>query len=121
MMIARLWVLGALMLGSRTVVAQQPNEVGDVGSSYARARALLDSAIAAHGGLEIIRDARLTVRFEGVDVRRNQSVAAEPPYDREPATGELKVDLPRSRYVYTNTFRYAGGFRNANRVVIDGA
>ena len=103
--------------------AAQPasGQTGGVLQSYARARALLDSAIVAHGGLEALGSAtRFVARMEGQDFWRNQSRRVEPPYDAEPWTGTLMLDLPRARYVWTATSAFPGGFRNANRTVIDG-
>jgi glyoxylase-like metal-dependent hydrolase (beta-lactamase superfamily II) len=58
--------------------------------------------------------------MEGQDVWRNQSRRVEPPYDTEPATGTIALDLPQSRFVWTATSAFPGGFRNATRTVIDG-
>jgi len=92
-----------------------------IAESYARARALVDSAIVAHGGLDALSAAtRFTQRMEGHDVWRNQSRRVEPPYDTEPATGSIALDLRQSRFVWTATSGFPGGFRNANRTVIDG-
>ena len=100
--------------------AQQPS-TPTIADSYAKARALVDSAIVAHGGLDALRAAtRFTQRMEGQDVWRNQSRRVEPPYDTEAATGTVALDLPQSRFVWTATSGFPGGFKNANRTVIDG-
>ena len=115
-------VLAVLLLGTAPtrVFAQRAARSG-IAESYAHARALLDSAIVAHGGLDAIRAAtQFTQRLEGRDHWRNQSRRVEPPYDTEPATGTIALDLAQSRLVWTATSAFPGGFRNANRTVIDG-
>lgn len=89
--------------------------------SYTRARGLLDSAIAAHGGIAAIRDARrIGVTMEGQDYWRHQSRRVNPPYDSEPFTGALVLDVAHNRMAWTTTSHYPGGFHNSGRVVIDG-
>ena len=112
--------IAVLSIASLPVLAQ-PATTPSIADSYARARALVDSAIVAHGGLDALRAAtRFTQRMEGHDVWRNQSRRVEPPYDTEAATGTIALDLPQSRFVWTTTGGFPGGFRNANRTVIDG-
>ncbi len=72
----------------------------DVFTSYARARALVDSAVVAHGGRESMgKGIRFAARQEGFDCWRNQSPRAEPPYASEPWTGtpifEIMADEER--------------------------
>ena len=64
---------------------------------YARARALLDSAIATHGGLANLRTGRrIALRVEGNDYMRNQSLRVDPPYDIQPITGALALSAHQS-------------------------
>ena len=112
--------IAVLTIASLPALAQPATTPG-IADSYARARALVDSAIVAHGGLGALRAAtRFTQRMEGQDVWRNQSRRVEPPYDTEAATGTIALDLPQSRFVWTATSSFPGGFRNATRTVIDG-
>lgn len=100
-----------LAQGGRLTVAQ----------SYTRARALLDSSIAVHGGLDALRAAgRIAVTMRGTDYWRNQSRHVDPPYDGEPFVGVLQLDVPENRMVWTTTSQYPGGFFNRGRLVIDG-
>jgi glyoxylase-like metal-dependent hydrolase (beta-lactamase superfamily II) len=93
-----------------------------VAESYARARALLDSTVDLHGGVDALRGARrFTVSMRGYDYWRNQSRRVEPPYDSEPYAGDLRVDLSKGRLVWTVSSTYPGGFHNAGRMVIDGS
>lgn len=111
-------VLGASLAAPASAGVQAPATISD---SYHRARALLDRAIEAHGGLTALQAAgTLRVRMEGTDHWRNQSRRVEPPYDAEPWTGDLWLDLGRNRMVWTATSRFPGGFVNASRAVLDG-
>lgn len=92
-----------------------------VADSYARARALLDAAVAAHGGVGALRAARQAhVVLEGHDVHRNQSRRVAPPYDRAPHRVDLAVDLARGRLRFARTSAYPGGIPRATAFVSDG-
>ena len=107
--------IAALSIGLSRASAQ------DVVASYRRARGLVDSALVAHGGRPAMaRATRLAASFEGLDYWRNQSPTVDPPYTALPWTGTLLLDLPKSRYVWTVTNAFPGGFKNASRTVIDG-
>ena len=100
------------------VVAQASGSIGD---SYARARKLLDRSIEKHGGVAALRAARkIHVRMEGHDIWRNQSRKVEAPYDREPMSGDLRLDMAASRMIYDTRSAFPGGFRNAVRNIING-
>jgi glyoxylase-like metal-dependent hydrolase (beta-lactamase superfamily II) len=87
--------------------------------SYREARALLDSAVAVHGGLDALkRGRRIGVRMRGEEVWRNQSRRADPPYDREPFVANLSIDLDKGRLVWAAASRYPGGFEHAGRSVL---
>jgi glyoxylase-like metal-dependent hydrolase (beta-lactamase superfamily II) len=110
-----------LLSGSLTYVAAQSPPL-TITQSYTKARRLLDSAVAAHGGIVAIRDARrIGVTMEGQDYWRLQSRRVNPPYDSEPFTGDLVLDAAHNRLAWTTTSHYPGGFHNSGRVVIDGA
>ena len=94
---------------------------GTLVDSYARARALLDAAVAAHGGVDALRAARqLRVAMEGHDHHRNQSRRVAPPYDREPHAVDLMVDLGHSRLSFARTFGYPGGAYRTQQFLTDG-
>ena len=89
--------------------------------SWARASAIIDSAIAAHGGMEAVRVVRkLQVRIEGHDYHRNQSRGIAAPYDSTPRRVLMLSDLARERMVVEQTTGFPGGFRYTNRFVSDG-
>jgi glyoxylase-like metal-dependent hydrolase (beta-lactamase superfamily II) len=112
----------ATLSAAGSIAAQSRSSSNGLADSYARARAVVDSAVVAHGGLDALRAAtRFTQRMEGHDVWRNQSRRVEPPYDTEPATGTIALDLAQGRFVWTATSAFPGGFKNASRTVIDGA
>lgn len=100
----------------------QPPAGDTVAGSYARARATLDAAVAAHGGAEALRAARqLRVALEGHDHARHQSRRAEPPYDREPHAVDLMIDLEKGRLSFERTFGYPGDIHRTQRFLTDGA
>jgi len=108
-----------LVLAIPASAAQQ--DPGSLGS-YRRARAVLDQAIAAHGGLERLRGiTTLVLRHEGQFFNRNQSHRVAPPYDPTPSNGRLVVDQPRGRLLWETETGFPGGFRNRSRVVLAGA
>ncbi|HEX5632983.1 MAG TPA: hypothetical protein VFX50_07130, partial [Gemmatimonadales bacterium] len=116
--------LAALALASVPIVPclAQAHRAPDVLASYARAKALIDSAVAAHGGLEALRTIdRLHIRLEGYDYHRNQSRRVAAPYDSTPRRLALWIDLPRGRIVNHQTSGYPGGFLYTTRFVSDSA
>jgi glyoxylase-like metal-dependent hydrolase (beta-lactamase superfamily II) len=77
--------------------------------SYTRARAVLDRAIVAHGGLDKIESLRnLTVEYEGTRRMLNQSRRATGEVDREPSGGKLVVDREGNRMFALSTNSYPG-------------
>jgi glyoxylase-like metal-dependent hydrolase (beta-lactamase superfamily II) len=112
-------LLAALLL---VVAAPQAQTPASVTESYTRARALLDAAVAAHGGVEALNAARqIRVTLDGHDVWRNQSRRVDPPYDRERHNVDLMIDLPRQRLVLERTSTFTGGLHNQTVSITDGA
>ena len=94
---------------------------GTLDQSYRRARGLLDRSVQVHGGVAALRSARkIHVRVEGHDIWRNQSRKVEAPYDREPMTGDLRLDMAANRMINDTRSAFPGGFRNALRNIISG-
>jgi glyoxylase-like metal-dependent hydrolase (beta-lactamase superfamily II) len=111
------WAVVSVMLCIPPSAAAQ---IGNVQQSYARARALVDSAAAAYGGqpaLDAVRQIR--VQMTGVDHWRNQSRAVSPPYDREEATTDLMIDLAAGRLINTSSMTYPGEIHRAWRWITD--
>ena len=89
--------------------------------SYARARRILDDALAAHGGLEAIRAAGdVSVKISGHGLARNQSVDIGTPYDRQRHDESLYIDLANRRYLVETRDELPGGFVFGGRNVING-
>ena len=90
--------------------------------SARQATAILERAVAAHGGVEALRAARhLRVVMRGHDVHRMQSLRVEPPYDTTLRAHDFMFDLDRGRLLVTQTRGYPGGFVRSTRFVTDGA
>ncbi|MGH7459578.1 MAG: hypothetical protein ACREMA_00945 [Longimicrobiales bacterium] len=82
----------AVCLAAPSFVRGQHSSTPTIADSYARARALLESAITAHGGVDALNGARqIRVTFTGNDVWRNQSRKVNPPYDAEPVSADLHI------------------------------
>ena len=93
-----------------------------IADSYSRARALLESAIEAHGGTAALTAARqIRVTFKGTDVWRNQSRRVNPPYDAEPLTADLHIDLRRGALVWATWSSFPGAIPRAGAFVTDSA
>ncbi|HEV3470996.1 MAG TPA: MBL fold metallo-hydrolase [Pyrinomonadaceae bacterium] len=89
--------------------------------SYARARQILDAALAAHGGLEAIRAAGdVSVKISGHGLARNQSVDIGTPYDRQRHDESLYVDLANRRYIFESRDELPGGFVFGGKNVVSG-
>ena len=102
----------SLALVATPVAAQHgPAAVPTTLESHARAAALIDAAVAAHGGIEALRAARhVRVTLDGYDFHRNQSRRVAPPYDSTLRRQEVMIDLGRNRIVSRDVRGYPGGF-----------
>ncbi len=98
-----------------------PSAPPSIVDAYARASALIDSAIAAHGGDGALRALQsLHVTIEGFDYHRFQSRRLAPPYDSTPRRIEMWTDLASGRLVTEQRTGYPGGFAYASRFVSNG-
>jgi len=92
-----------------------------IATNAAHARAVLDAAVAAHGGQAALREARrIRVTLEGRDLWRNQSARIAPPYDARPSTLDLMLDVAASRMVQRTTSAYPGDLTSDTRRVTNG-
>jgi len=90
--------------------------------SYARATRLIDSAVAAHGGVEALRRARrIRVISDGWDYHRTQGSRVSPPYDSTIARSDAMIDLTRQRIVRRRARGWVGGFHYVDWYVSDSA
>jgi glyoxylase-like metal-dependent hydrolase (beta-lactamase superfamily II) len=88
--------------------------------SYQKAAALIDAAVAAHGGVEALRSARhIRVITEGWDYHRTQGRRIAKPYDSTVARTDLMLDLNRNRLVRTRARGWPGGFHYTDWYVSD--
>lgn len=87
--------------------------------SYARARPILDRAIAAYGGLKDLRAIEnITFKLEGDTVHRNQSKKAFA-FDRTPFKADYIIDVKNTRYRQQQDGHYPGGFDWVNGFAIN--
>ena len=85
-------------------------------ASYRQARAVLDSALAAHGGETRLRALRsIQLRYEGTSHWRNQSPSAKPPWATTPASGRVVLDFAGERSLLDTRSEFPGGFHNHSR------
>lgn len=104
-----------------THLAAQHGQPPTIMESYGRARAILDAAIDAHGGMDALRAARrLSVRLEGTAAWRAQSRRVDAPWDTLPYRIDLHVELDRGRLVLDRVYTLPGGFDRASRIFYDG-
>lgn len=89
--------------------------------SYAKARAVLDRAVAAYGGTAALRSIEnVTFHLEGDTVHRNQSKKAFA-FDRTPFKAEYIIDVKNTRYRQRQDGHYPGGFDWINGFAINKA
>jgi glyoxylase-like metal-dependent hydrolase (beta-lactamase superfamily II) len=87
--------------------------------SYVKARAALDRAVAAYGGLAELRGIEnVSLRVEGDSVHRNQSKKTFA-FDRTPLKAEYIIDLKNTRYRQRLDGHYPGGFDWVNGFAIN--
>jgi glyoxylase-like metal-dependent hydrolase (beta-lactamase superfamily II) len=103
------------ILASSLVCAENLTE-----KSNARARAIIDAAVAAYGGEEGIGSLdTLYIESESLNYSVDQSRGTEPPWDKSESTGFSAIDIANSTYV-THTTNNGGGFESYNGTIING-
>jgi glyoxylase-like metal-dependent hydrolase (beta-lactamase superfamily II) len=111
----------ALALAALPAAAQTARQPTASEQSYREAKRVLDAALEAYGGAELLRTVEnYSIRYDGALVHRNQSHRPEPPYERTPQRGRLVVEPRRNRIYHDNSFSYPGGFNVHWGVMIDG-
>lgn len=87
--------------------------------SYAKARPVLDRAVAAFGGLKELRAIEnVSFKAEGETVHRNQSKKTFQ-YDRTPYKAEFVIDVRNTRFRQQQDGWYPGGFHWVNGFAIN--
>lgn len=112
------FILSALCATGPAAASAQTPTIVDV---YARARALVEASVAAHGGaaaLDAVQSVRIVI--EGDQFWRHQSRRPDPPYDRERERYELLLDLPNGRAVSQSWTTYPGGAHRNTGFITDG-
>jgi glyoxylase-like metal-dependent hydrolase (beta-lactamase superfamily II) len=111
-------LVAAFVLGSSPTHAQKAPSILE---SYQRARALLELAVNAHGGVDALRAARVArVQTRGWDYHPTQSRRVAPPFDSTVRNVDAMLDLDRGRIVYQQVRGWPGGFHYTNRFVTNG-
>jgi glyoxylase-like metal-dependent hydrolase (beta-lactamase superfamily II) len=89
--------------------------------SYQRARYLIDSAVEAHGGMEVLRAAsQMRIQQEGFEYHRTQGSRVNAPWDSTVRRTDVMLDLARNRAVNQSTRGWPGGFHYTTRFTSDG-
>ena len=89
--------------------------------SYRRAKALIDAAVTAHGGIDVLRAARkMRVVQQGFEFHPTQSRRVAPPFDSTVRRQDMMIDLTKSRIVNDGLRGYPGGFYYSTRFVTNG-
>jgi len=100
--------------------AQAPSTTGLRAAT--RGIALIDSAIAANGGLERLRAVDdITVKYRGRRWMAWQSETASPPWNVQPTLNELVVDIKNNRVLRHGVTRYPADFAFTSTQMIVGA
>jgi glyoxylase-like metal-dependent hydrolase (beta-lactamase superfamily II) len=103
------------VLASSLVCAENLTE-----QNNAKARTIIDAAVAAYGGDEGIGSLdTLYIESEGLNYSVDQSRGTEAPWDRSESTGFNAIDLDSSIFV-TNATNNGGGFESYNGTIING-
>lgn len=85
-----------------------------------KAKAIIDAAVAAHGGDELLENLRtLVIENRTVNYSVDQSRGTQAPWDTSVAEGLDAIDVENSIFV-TVAKGAGGGFENHNKTIIDG-
>ena len=85
-----------------------------------KAKAIIDAAVAAHGGDTLMEDLRtLVIENRTVNYSVDQSRGTEAPWDTSVNEGFDAIDIENSVFV-THAEGTGGGFENHNRTIING-
>lgn len=89
--------------------------------SYTRAAAIVDAAVAAHGGTSALTGLdKSRIVLDGNRLHRYQGRRPDPPYDQESDRLELLIDLPNAQLVQTRWTGFPGGIRRHSAFITDG-
>ena len=117
-----LGMLGAMLavMPNAALRAQAPSGSGLRAAT--RALALVDSAIAANGGLDRLRALDdVTIRYRGRRWMQFQSETASPPWNVQPTLTDLVIDIKNNRLMRHTVTRYPADFAFTSTQIITGA
>lgn len=112
-MLLRSATIAIAFLATSTASAQRAAGARDNATlrSFARAKALLDSAVAVHGGEQKIRAVQdLSVRMRGRRWMTYQSTTLGPPWNAERTEVDMVMDFRNSRFYRRGVSRYPADF-----------
>jgi glyoxylase-like metal-dependent hydrolase (beta-lactamase superfamily II) len=116
-----LFVLGAVLAVPNVVPAQSAAAAAEQLRATARGLALIDSAIAAHGGLSKLRGIEdASVRYRGRRWMAYQSTTSAPPWVTQPTLSDLVMDLKNDRLYRYNVNRFPLDFSFAGAQAVSG-
>ena len=102
-------LLMSMLAGAQAAAAQAIGADSATFRSYQKARAVLEKALAAHGGVDRIRALdNVSLEYDGMRTMINQSRRAAPPWDTEPVSGKFIVDRKNSRMFTLTSTSYPG-------------
>src|SRR5688572_1187637 len=105
----RAYIAGLALFATAPLAAQTPAQAGL--RSTARALALVDSALAAYGGVERIRAIEdLTIRFRGRRWMEYQSETLNRPWTTQPTFTDIVIDFKNNRMRRHGVSRYPADF-----------
>src|SRR5687768_5923857 len=103
-------VFGASLIAFGSASAQAPR-ASDGLASAARALALIDSAIVAHGGMDQLRAVEdLTIRYRGRRWMAYQSPTLARPWATQPTFADVVLDFKNNRLMQNREIRYPVDF-----------
>ena len=84
-----------------------------------RTLAIIERAVAAHGGDALAGLDTLVVRYEDTNIASGQSLRPDPPWDRRASNG-MAAMAPASGQFFARNYGTGGGFEFDNGVVLNG-
>jgi len=110
-------VSSVFLLPPKPAGAQAPDAPGGLASA-ARGLALIDSAIAAHGGMDRLRTVEdLTIRYRGRRWMAYQSTSLARPWVTQPTFADIVIDLKNNRMLQHRETRYPADFNFASKQI----
>lgn len=117
----RIALFGALVIAAPNAYLHAQTAPGTPLAAATRGLAIIDSAIAANGGVAKLRAVDdITVKYRGRRWMAWQSEKAGPPWNVQPTLTDLVVDLKNNRVMRHSVTRYPADFAFASTQMITG-